>query len=351
MRRLASSVETIKWSRLGWSLQTSAWLKVLMLNDTEASDAAENDHAAAEGMEGEVRHDYAKRSPHDRSAIVFPYTHLEDALTVPQALSERGVPLSRDQIAGVLNVVPTNGSFGLRISGARTFRLIESIEGKFKLSDLGERILSSDENEARNARREAFLGIELYQKTFETFRNKNLPPRPLGLEFAFVEFGVPPKQKDKARLAFERSAQFAGFFHAGKDRLVEPIIPGASSSNGRQAHEASVGSGRMEVPIADPLPTAAQQLLIKGLLERLPHPDEKWTVNERARWLRALAVNLAMIYGAEDDSEITIAVPSPPSKAAAFIKKADEAGYVPRTREPPTSQAASAADLDDEIPF
>ncbi len=346
-----------------------------MLDDTKAVDAAENDRADAEGMEGEVRHDSAKRSPHDRSAIVFPYTHLEDALVIPQALSERGVPLSRDQIAGVLNVVPTNGSFGLRISGARTFRLIEPTEGKFKLSELGERILSSDENEARNARREAFLSIELYQKTFETFRNKNLPQRPLGLEFAFVEFGVPPKQKDKARLAFERSAQFAGFFHAGKDRLVEPIIPGTSPSNGRQAHEAPAGSSRMEVPIADPLPTAAQQLLIKGLLERLPHPDEKWTLNERARWLRALAVNLAMIYGAGDEGEISIAAPVTPKTLAAPERpvermpmppppsinpykkdtastpgEAESGGYIPRTREPPATQV-SDIDLDDEIPF
>ncbi len=323
-----------------------------MLNDTEA--AAEANATEADEAESEAKHDTAKRSPHDRSAIIFPYTHLEDALAIPQALSERGVPLSRDQIAGVLNVMPSNGGFGLRISGARTFRLIEAVDGKFKLSDLGERILSSDENEARNARREAFLGIELYQKTFETFRNRNLPPRPLGLEFAFVQFGVPPKQKDKARLAFERSAQFAGFFHAGKERLVEPIIPGSSSSNARQAHEASAGSSRMEVPIADPLPTAAQQLLIKGLLERLPHPNEKWTLHERARWLRALAVNLAMIYGAEDDGEITIAAPPPPilqSRAASIIEKAGKEGHVPKTREPSTNQAFSGGDLDDEIPF
>lgn len=323
-----------------------------MLDDTEAATTETNSPELDEaGAEGEVRHSAARRSSHDRSAITFPYTHLEDALTVPQALSERGVPLSRDQIAGVLNVMPSNGGFALKISGARTFRLIEAVDGKFKLSDLGERMLSSDENEARAARREAFLGIELYQKTFETFRNRNLPPRPFGLEFAFVEFGVPPKQKDKARLAFERSAQFAGFFHAGKDRLVEPIIPGTPSSNGRQSHEASAGSSRMEVPIADPLPTAAQQLLIKGLLERLPSPDEKWTLNERARWLRALAVNLAMIYGAEDDCEIAISVPPPPSKAAVLLQKAEGVGYVPRTREPPAAPAAPAADLDDEIPF
>lgn len=322
-----------------------------MLDDTEAN-ATEMGHAEADEPGSDARHDTAKRSSHDRSDIKFPYTHLEDALAIAQAIREGGgIPLSRDQIAGILNVMPSSGGFALKISAARTFHLVESIDGKFKLSDLGERVLSSDESEARKARQEAFLTIELYQKTFDQYRNRSLPPRPHGLENAFVSFGVPPKQKDKARLAFERSAQFAGFFHAGKDRLVEPIIPGSSSFNRRQAHEASAGSSRMEVPIADPLPTAAQQLLIKGLLERLPHPDEKWTLNERARWLRALAVNLAMIYGAEDDSEITIAVPSPPSKAAVLIKKADEAGYVPRTREPPTSQAAPAADLDDEIPF
>ena len=322
-----------------------------MLDDTEAN-ANKTDTPDSDEAENDARHDGAKRASHDRSAINFPYTHLEDALFIAHALFEGGgVPLSRDQIAGILNAAPSSGGFALKISAAKAFRLVETIDGKFKLSDLGARMLSSDESEIRKARREAFLNIELYQKTFDHYRNRNLPPRPHGLENAFVSFGVPPKQKDKARLAFERSAQFAGFFHAGKDRLVEPIIPALPPANGRQAHEASTRSSGVEVPIADLLPTAAQQLLIKGLLERLPHPNEKWTLNERARWLRALAVNLAMIYGAEDDGEITITSPNLQSRAGNIIKKVEAMGHVSETTETSSSQSSSASDLEDEIPF
>ena len=317
-----------------------------MLDYSEANSAEPNP-ADADEIKADAGNGSAKRLSHDRSAIHFPYTHLEDALVIAQAVSEGGNSLSRDQIAGLLKVMPSSGGFALKISAARTFRLIEAVDGRFKLSDLGERMLSSDESEARKAKREAFLNIELYQKTFETYRNRNLPARPLALENAFVSFGVPPKQKDKARLAFERSAQFAGFFHAGKERLVEPIIVGPVSPNGRQTHEASVVLNRTEAPIENSRPTAEQQLLIKGLLERLPPPDATWSLNERARWLRALAVNLAIIYGAEDEGEIAI---TPPTKARALLEKIERQAPS-KPLESSLGQASSGGDLDDEIPF
>jgi hypothetical protein len=44
------------------------------------------------------------------------------------------------------------------------------------------------------------------------------------LERELVQIGVAEKQKHTARLVLERSAQYAGFFEHGKDRLVMPGV-------------------------------------------------------------------------------------------------------------------------------
>lgn len=291
-----------------------------------------------------------KRSAPFKSDIQFPYAHLEDAVNIARIISENGSSLSKDQIAGVLSV-STSGTFNLRVSAARMFGLIEAAaDNKFQLTDLGAMILSSDEAESRQAKRDAFLAIELYQKTYETFRGRALPLRPHGLEATFVNFGVAPKQKDKARLAFERSALFAGFFHAGREKLVEPIISG---NGGTKAVPVVAPVLPPAAPVKETPLDAANQLLIKGLLERLPTPETAWPLAERARWLRALAVNLAMIYGRHDVGEISITAPPPPAPVAT----------APQHPPPPAkaSRPAPAAggpswepaggDLDDEIPF
>ena len=260
----------------------------------------------------------SKRAAPERSTIAFPYTHLEDAAGVARAVYEKGAPLSRDQVAGVLGMAPTSGGFSLKINAARMFGLIDNQEGKYAISHLGERILSSDETESRAARREAFLKVELYQKAVETYRNRILPARPQGLENAFVSFGVPPKQKDKARLAFERSALFAGFFHAGKERLVEPIISGSTNGNRTGNDYAPETADVITTKTVQP----ADHRLIRGMLDLLPDLESGWSLPERARWLKALAVNLAMIYGKEGESDVTVEIPTVKSPATTHGRKA-----------------------------
>jgi hypothetical protein len=50
-----------------------------------------------------------------------------------------------------------------------------------------------------------------------------LPPA-AALSRDIVALGVSEKQKDRARLIFERSADQAGFFEHGKQRLVMPGV-------------------------------------------------------------------------------------------------------------------------------
>jgi hypothetical protein len=170
----------------------------------------------------------------EQSTIQFPYMDLETAMSVAGAmLRGGGVAVSRDQLAGLMNQSAGGGNFVQKVAAARLFGLVSLTSGKYELTDVGFNILDSDETRQKTARKEAFLSVPLYRRTYDEFRGKQLPPRPHGLEQAFVKFGVVPNQKTNARLAFDKSASQAGFFAAGPDRLIEPIISGSSSSGAR----------------------------------------------------------------------------------------------------------------------
>src|SRR5207245_1278707 len=132
------------------------------------------------------------------------------------------------QLAGVMKLSVSSGNFVLKVATARMFGLINNVGGKYELSPLGFSIV--DATRQRAARAEAFLNVPLYKRAYEEFKGKQLPPRPHGLEQAFLKFGVAPKQRAVARQSFERSARQAGFFAASEDRLIEPIIGGNDGS-------------------------------------------------------------------------------------------------------------------------
>jgi hypothetical protein len=241
---------------------------------------------------------------HDASSIGFPYLDLEIGISVARALHDAGgVPLTRDQLAGAMKLAAGSGNFVLRIGTARQFGLIENKDGKYQLTQLGFSIVDTDEKRERAARAEAFLAVPLYRRVYDEFRGKPLPPRPLGLEQAFVQFGVAPKQKDKARHAFDRSARQAGFFVHGEDRLVEPIIGGAPASPAeRRPSDQS--------PLSRAITAQSRKgyhPFIEGLLLALPEPHEVWPATERAKWLRAAHDIFELIYksDAENTSEAT----------------------------------------------
>ncbi len=251
----------------------------------------------------------------EQSSIQFPYMDLEAAISVARAiLSGGGVALSRDQLAGVMNLASGSGNFVQKVATSRIFGLVTFAGGKYELSNLGFSILDSDERKQKVARAESFLTVPLYKRTYEEFRGKQLPPRPHGLEQAFVKFGVSIKQKTNARLAFDKSATQAGFFLNGPDRLIQPIIGvSASSERGRPTAD---DNGNLPDEIAPPertLPVVSGlHPFIEGLLDTLPEPHTNWTIEGRAKWLQAAAHIFDLIYNGSGEIDIK-AKPDPNS--------------------------------------
>ena len=251
-----------------------------------------------------------QKDQRDVSTISFPYADLETAIeTAGSILKEGAVPLSRDQLAGAMGQKAGSGNFSVKVGAARMFRLIETVAGKYQLTRLGFDILDSDEARVRAAMARAFLSVPLYRRAYDEFRNGQLPPRPHGLENAFVSFGVAPKQKDKARRAFENSARLAGFFEHGADKLVEPVIALAVGHARLREDERAEAVVKNAAERGDTKIPSSENDLIKGLFKALPqHVGDKWSHVDRYNWLALARQCFDMIYkpGDEGVGEIKI---------------------------------------------
>lgn len=242
----------------------------------------------------------SSKSERELSKISFPYFDLDTAIEMVHALANSGGrEFTRDQIASQMKQSPTSGAFLLKLSAARMFGFLDNSQGKYQINDLGYSVL--DRGREKQARATAFLNVPLYERMYQDFKGKPLPVRPQGLENAFIRLGVTPKRAADARNVFDRSGIQAGFFPNGNlDRLVEPIV----GANAERAAEAPTMA-----PAAPAAPVFVEEIgpsvdpLIKGLLDRLPKPGEKWPHEKRLRWLQTFAANLDYVYPPEENDK------------------------------------------------
>jgi hypothetical protein len=244
-----------------------------------------------------------------QSTISFPYRDMEAGIGVAQAIhAAGGVALTSDQLAGQMDLQAGSGNFVLKVSTARIFGLIIYTNQKYELTDLGFEIVDKDDKRQKAARAAAFLSVPLYRRVYDEFRGRQLPPRPQGLEQAFVKFGVSPKQRVAARQAFDKSAAQAGFFAAGNERLIEPIIGGvapAATTRGGPENEPQETESRRVAQETPAAPPPGLHPFIQGLLRTLPEPETNWAVEGRAKWLQAAAHCFDLIYKGSGEISIT----------------------------------------------
>ncbi|MBN9080698.1 MAG: hypothetical protein BGP04_20705 [Rhizobiales bacterium 62-17] len=252
----------------------------------------------------------------DRSTIAFPYLDLDTAVEVARAVYSRAGrgACELDGLAAEMGQT-VSGAFRLKTGTARIFGLVEK-DGRdsLRLTTLGQRVVTEDE---RGGRVDAFLAVPLYSRIFDSYRGTLLPPAK-ALEREMQALGVAPKQADKARQAFERSARQAGFFEAGEGRLVKPKLENAEKrldpsktdneavpENTLQREPSRKGGGGGGESDLHPF--------IQGLLKTLPAASttempSEWSMRERAKWLKTAASIFGLIYTDEGGGEIEISV-------------------------------------------
>jgi len=99
----------------------------------------------------------------------------------------------------------------------------------------------------------------------------------------------------------ERSAEQAGFYEAGRDRLVMsgfvPLDAGSNDSGGEANNGGGggvgggTGGGGDDDLHLDPL--------LLALLKKIPEAGKGWPAAQRLRWFRTFAMNVSQIYDEE----------------------------------------------------
>lgn len=231
-----------------------------------------------------------KSSKRFRSELSFPYSDLESTVELAQTLhSKAGTSCDADELAAWMNQSATGGTFRTRITAAKMFGLIDTGQGRATITQLGRDALSGSGNE-KSARVEAFLNAELFRLMYEQNKGNPLPP-PAAIERQMEQLGISPKQKERARQTFAKSAQYAGFIDSSTGRFIKPgigSVPKDESAGPQDSNAKPGGNGGGDPPKIDPI--------IQGLLSRLPVSGDVWPEADRKLWLQLLEGSFKLIY-------------------------------------------------------
>jgi len=257
-------------------------------------------------MEGQsaVQQTNAPTEERGRSTVEFPYFDLDSAVEIAQAVRALGVTACDPaSLATKLNMAPDGGGFRMRLITTKLFGLVNygrAAGGQVELTELGR--LTADPGTERRGRLDAFMGIGLYRALFERLKGQAMPPNS-ALERLIETMGVAPKQKDKARQVFLRSAKQAGLFELSNDRMTPPsnishptTAPSVAPQNTSEQRPIRQRSGE----------DIDHHHFVKGLIEKLPPPDSNWDLASRAKWLTTAANIFDLLYVDTDPSGIQV---------------------------------------------
>jgi hypothetical protein len=224
---------------------------------------------------------------------------LSEAISLAKAIHENvGTgTCSLEQLAPWVKQSPTSSGFRSRLSASRLFGLINTDRSDaLQLTETGRLVV--DNKRDREGRAKAFLNVPLYAAVHDKFKG-GVVPSAAALEKELVALGVASTLADTARRVLERSAEQAGFYESGRDRLVmpgfvqkpgdvtvdKPPIDGGGTGGG-------TGSGEGELSL---------DALLIALLKKIPTPEKGWPGPSRVRWFRTFAMNVSQIYDGDGE--------------------------------------------------
>jgi hypothetical protein len=220
-----------------------------------------------------------------RSGISFPYVDLQQAVQLTRAAYEEAEDISR--VAVKLGHSVSSGTFRLKVAAAKLFGLVETGGKKLTPTNIGEQVVRTPGSKRLLAA--AFLNVPLYKTIYDKYEGRPLP-KPTGLEGFMEAEGVAPKQTDKARRIFARSATHAGFFDMNTEMLVVPADEPGQIQDEAIPHDVEPPHGpRRAFGPASNLPLGSKGRLLDGLFEALPLPGEEWPEHGPDGWKQWLA--------------------------------------------------------------
>jgi hypothetical protein len=117
-----------------------------------------------------------------------------------------------------------------------------------------------------------------------------------------IRLGVPDARIGIIRRVFLRSAETAGYFRSGRDRLIRPSTGTPIGDIAPRHVSESESAGPVVVPPAEAVPMADHPL-IQGLMAKLPPEGERFTRRQRQRWLDTAKAALDLLYAGDDEDD------------------------------------------------
>lgn len=248
------------------------------------------------------------KDPRQRSSIAFPYSDLKASIDLAAAIHKNVGHGDCDdaQLAAWTGQSPKSSGFRTQVYAARTFGILRGEPGRHSLTALGQEVV--DPQRSRAAKAKAFQEVPLYKAVFDKYNGGVIPPA-AALERDFVGLGVAEKQKDRARQVFERSAEQAGYFEHGKDRLVAPgVVSGVAQQVDPPNPPSGGNGGGGGNGDGDGI---TGNSVLDALLGALPKAGKDWPVEDRVDWLKMVSMAMGMAYG-KADVAITVSKSAPP---------------------------------------
>jgi hypothetical protein len=195
------------------------------------------------------------------------------------------------QLASALKQKETSGSFRVKVTAAKMFGVVGGRGDGLVLTPLGNALV--DPKRRRKARVDAFLNIPLYAALYEGAQQRSgmMPENLRTIEQEIIRLGVVENQAETARLAFTRSARFAGFLEHGKDRLIMPALNDVPDEDDQEHDdEGDLGNGGGEVSLP------GKPTILVEVFKMLPGEGEPFEPGARRDWQRLLTATLDMLY-------------------------------------------------------
>lgn len=145
----------------------------------------------------------------ERSAL-YPMCTVDDCFEIIELIDKLGGKVySNSSIAQALGMSEKTNSFRARISTLRQYGLISGNQGTVKLTSIANDYLYPTQDEQkRDAKLQAFLGVPLYKKLVEKYENQALPSMDkLANILLGKEFGLTKATKDSAVENFMKSLE------------------------------------------------------------------------------------------------------------------------------------------------
>ena len=185
-----------------------------------------------------------------------PKRKLRDALRVAIAIKEKcaGNPTAPVLVAQAMDMAPKGGSFQDLCGSSLAYGLTEGggLASKISLSDLGERVVSAENENIRNKiLREAVLKPSIVRAFLQRCNNNRMPDENVAIGILEQELSVPPKRAKELYRLIVDNARLVGFLQGIKEQeyvhldvedaadVVEPAIADQSSEEPKDSEQPS----------------------------------------------------------------------------------------------------------------